>query len=60
LPGRDPWSWSLRVEGPAAGGAAYNRGGQLADAISGTGPKAIEAGAGNAIEGAAEGLAELF
>jgi hypothetical protein len=51
----DSWRWTATVEapGPAYGGAAWNGGGgELANTISGTTPKAI--GAGKVIAGIAE------
>jgi hypothetical protein len=54
-PGRDPWSYSVRVEGPAYGGAVWNGGGgSLANTISGTAPRAIESGAAKTILDVAE------
>ena len=53
----DSWRYTATVEapGPAYGGAAWNGGGgELANAISGTVPRAIESGAGKVIAGIAE------
>lgn len=53
----DSWHWTATVQapGPAYGGAAWNGGGgELANMISGTAPRAIESSAGKVIAGAIE------
>lgn len=53
-PGRDPWTYSVRVDEPSFAGAIQGRSGELADQISGTAPRAIESTAPKVIAGIAE------